>query len=111
MNAKQKLTEALSPAGLPVCATVYEGRGDRFVVFLLPDEEPELCGDDEQLTEVCYAQVHYFCRGDTTPGKKLLRRLLRQADFTVTGTAEQYEKDTRYHHVIISAEIAGEIDD
>lgn len=110
MNAKQLLVDALSPAGIPVCATVYEAKEDQFVVFLV-DEEPEICGDDEQLTEICYVKIHYFCRGDTTPMKKQLRRLLREADFTVTDTTELYEKETRYHHVIISAEIAGEIDD
>lgn len=111
MNVKKLLKDALEPSDLPVYATVYEGKEDQFVVFLIPDEEPEICGDDEQETELCYIQVHYFCRGDTTPKKKQLRRLLREADFTVTGTTELYEKDTRYHHVIISAEIAGEIDD
>lgn len=110
MNAKKLLVDALDPAGIPVCATVYEARGDQFVVFLV-DEEPESCGDDEQETEICRAKVHYFCRGDTTPMKKQLRRLLREADFVITDTTELYEKDTRYHHVIISAEIAGEIDD
>lgn len=111
MNAKELLLTALAPAGLPVYATVYEGRGDEFVVYLLPEERPELCGDDWQLTEICYPQVHYFTRRDPTATKKRLRALLRRAGFVVTGTEELYEKDTRYHHVIISAEIDGEIDD
>lgn len=111
MNVKKLLVDALEPVGLPVYATVYEGREDQFVVFILESETPEICGDDEQETELCQIQVHYFCRGDTTEKKKQLRRILREADFTVTDTTELYEKDTRYHHVIISAEIAGAIDD
>lgn len=94
MNVKKLLVNALAPAGIPVCATVYEAKEDQFVVFL-GDEEPESCGDDEQLTEVCYVKIHYFCRGDTTPMKKQLRRLLRAVGFVVTDTTELYEEKTR----------------
>ena len=111
MNAKELLVKALEPCGLPVYATVYEGRGNDFVVFVLPDERPDMCGDDEQITEICYPDIHLFMRGDTTAMKRRLRDLLRKAGFLITATGEQYEKDTRYHHVIISAEIDGEIDD
>lgn len=111
MNAKKLLMEALKPCGLPVYPTVYEGKGDQFVVFVLSDERPDMCGDDEQITEICYPDIHLFSRKDTTAKKKQLRALLRKAGFIITRTAELYEKDTRYSHVIISAEIDGEIDD
>lgn len=111
MNAKEMLLKALAPCGLPVYSTVYEGKGKDFVVFLLSDERPDMCGDDEQITEICYPDIHYFTRGDPTAKKKQLRALLRKAGFLITGTTELYEKDTRYNHVIISAEIDGEIDD
>lgn len=111
MNVKELLVKTLRPVGLPVYPTVYEGKGDEFVVFVLTDERPELCGDDEQITEICAPDVHLFSRRDPSEKKKHIRRLLRQAGFLVTSTTELYEKDTRYHHIIISAEIDGEIDD
>ncbi len=111
MNAGEMLLQALKPVGLPVYPTVYQGKGDEFIVFVLADERPDMCGDDEQITEICAPDIHLFSRQDPTGKKKRIRRLLRQAGFTVTGTTELYEKDTRYHHVIISAEIDGEIDD
>lgn len=107
----QVLKQTLAPCGLPVYATVYEGRGKDFIVFVMADEHPDMCGDDEQITEICYPDIHYFSRGDPEGMKKYLRALLRKAGFIITGTTELYEKDTRYHHVIISAEIDGEIDD
>lgn len=111
MNIKERLIKTLQPVSLPVYPTVYQGKGDEFIVFVLADERPDMCGDDEQITEICAPDIHLFSRQDPTGKKKRIRRLLRQAGFLVTGTTELYEKDTRYHHVIISAEIDGEIDD
>lgn len=111
MNINPLIQSALSPLGLSITPNVYEGTADSYVIFNYSDERPALRADDEDLYDETSVQVHFYTRGNPQPNKKAIRRLLRAAGFTIQNTAEFYESDTKYTHVVVEAWINGVIDD
>lgn len=84
---------------------------DKCITFAYEDERPAFCADDMDLYDITTVQVHLFTKSNPQPDKKLVRRALREAGFTMQSTQDYYESDTGYHHVVVSATIEGFIDD
>ncbi|MPM97515.1 hypothetical protein SDC9_144688 [bioreactor metagenome] len=111
MNVNSMVISALTSLGFPVAANAYNGTDDEYIVFNYADERPALRADDMDLLDETTIQVHYFTRGNPQTNKKIIRRLLRTAGFTIQSTQEMYESDTKYFHVVVYAWIEGVIDD
>lgn len=112
MNINATVINALtSVLGVPPSANVYNGKADEYITFNYADERPALRADDTDILDETTIQVHYFTRTDPSINKKAIRRLLREAGFTIQSTQELYESDTGYFHVVVYAYIEGAIDD
>ena len=111
MNVNLIVKNALSPLGLPVDANVHESQSDEYITFNYSDERPALRADDTDILDTTTIQVHYFTRGNPSPKKKAIRRLMRLSDFTIIDTQEFYENDTGYTHIVVEAWIEGIVDD
>lgn len=61
MNVDSKIMELKTATGLPVAHGAYAGKADKYIVFTLEDERPELYGDDDYLTESAVYQVQMVC--------------------------------------------------
>ena len=111
MNVNAKVINALTSLNLPVHANVYNGKADEYITFNYADERPVLRADDIDILDETTIQVHYFTKKDPSTNKKEIRRLLREAGFTIQSTSEFYESDTDYFHIVVYAWIEGAIDD
>ena len=111
MNVNSIVIGALYSLNMPVVPNNYEGDADEYIVFNYADERPIISGNDTDLIGRTIVHVHYFTKGNPQQNKKAIRRLLRAAGFIIISTAEFYEDDTRYTHVVVEAEIDGQIDD
>ena len=52
-----------------------------------------------------YMQIHFFTKKNYISKRKEIRRLLRSAGFTMTDINTEYEKNTKYFHLIFSCYI------
>lgn len=111
MNVNSLITTALSSTSLPVVADVYDGTANQYIVFNYADERPVVRADDLDLIDETSVQIHYYTRTNPLALKKEIRRLIRDAGFTIQSTQQFYETDTKFHHVVIEAWIEGAIDD
>ena len=111
MNINATVKSALSSLNLPIAANVFTGNADEYITHNYADERPVVRADDEDLLDQTVVQVHYYTRGNPLANKKAIRRLLRAAGFTIQSTAEIYENDTGFNHVIVYAWIEGIIND
>ena len=111
MNINPIVKAALASLNLPVEANVYNGTATEYIQFNYADERPEVYADDADQLDSTSIQVHYFTKSNPQVNKKAIRRLLRAAGFTITGTQEFYESDTNYNHIVVECWIEGIIDD
>lgn len=117
MNVNPLIINALSPLNIPVWPDYYipetgdDIAPDEYITFDYTDERDVLYGDDEPLEEETILRVHYFTKGDPTETKTKIRKLLRDADFIVQSTAQYYESDTGYRHIIITVSKNGKTDE
>lgn len=117
MNVNPLVMAALAPLKLPIFPNVWRARRkdetppDSYFVFDYEDERPLLMVGDVQAADVTYFRVHLFTRSaDVQAMKKETRRALRLAGFSVCATAEFYEVDTKYTHIVVSLCIDGDGD-
>jgi len=82
-----------------------------YITFNYVAERDDFYCDDEPNIENVSLQVHYFTEGNPTNNKKAIRRALRSSGFTINGTYQTYENDTKLYHVAIEISIAQQIDD
>lgn len=80
------LINLLSGTGLPVEQDEYDGKKDKYIVFIYEDESPTGYADNKPYADTVYLQVQLI-----TPKnfnyfklKKKIRNLLEGADFSVT---------------------------
>lgn len=107
MNINSIVITALSSLNIPVVPNVYTGTATEYITFNYADERPTVYADDVDELDETTVQVHYFTKGNPQTNKKAIRRLLRQADFSIQSTQEFYETDTGYTHVVVYAVIDG----
>ena len=111
MNVNPIIISALSSTNLPVTPDSDKGTATEYIIFNYADERATVSGDDDDLIDTTAAQIHYFTKGNPQANKKIIRRLLRAAGFTIINTQEFFETETGYNHVVVECEIDGAIDD
>lgn len=111
MNVNPLIIAALTPLGMPVEPDIYTGDATEYITFNYSDERPVVYADDVDITDETSVQVHYFTKGNPQANKKAIRKALRNAGFSIVDTAQYYEDDTGYTHVIVTVNIEGIIDD
>lgn len=117
MNIDTKVTTALSALGLPIARDEYVKDDKRaipvneYITFNYVIEDPILFADGADQAEETIFRVNYFTKDDPQATKKLIRKLLRTAGFTIVDTTELFETDTKYHHIIVECSIDGLVDD
>lgn len=112
MNVNPLILSALaSLTPIPIEPNRYKGTATTYIVFNYADERPVVSGSDEDFFDTTAVQVHYFTKTNPQANKKVIRRLLKAAGFTITNTQEFYETETEYNHVVVEVEIDGAIDD
>ena len=86
MDLNEILINLLGGTGLPVEQDLYKGKEDKYIVFTYEDESPEEHGDNRPIADTAYLQIQLI-----TPNnfnyfnlKKKIRKLLEDADFSVT---------------------------
>ena len=84
---------------------------DEYLVYNYADERPVVYGDNTDLLDTTNIQLHFFTRKDPQPMKAIMRQRLRGAGFTITATSQYYEDDTKYHHVVVEAWLAAQINE
>lgn len=109
MNVNPIIENALKSLKIPIAPDIYKGNSTEYITYNYADERPVVRADDTDLYDETTIQVHYFTRGNPHTLKKEIRRLLRQADFTIISTSQFYEDD--YTHVVVEAWIEGVIND
>ncbi len=88
MNLNELLKTLLATTGLPVEQDEYDGKEQKYIIFMYEDEHPEIIGDNQVLSDTANIQVQLI-----TPKnfnyfklKKQIRDLLEGADFIVSST-------------------------
>ena len=86
MNLNELLKTLLAPTGLPVEQDEYDGKEEKYIIFIYEDEHPEITGDNQVLSDTANIQVQLI-----TPKnfnyfklKKQIRDLLEGTDFVVS---------------------------
>ena len=86
MNLNELLKKLLSATGLPVEQDEYDGKEQKYILFIYEDEHPETFGDNQVLSDTVNLQIQLI-----TPKnynyfklKKQIRDLLEGADFVVS---------------------------
>ncbi|MBQ1349950.1 MAG: hypothetical protein IIZ68_04690 [Clostridia bacterium] len=112
MTTTEKLQTLLSgiSQNIEVHREFHRGHGESYIVHEILTESDGEYSDDEPEAQVDTVRVHYFTKGNPTPVKKQIRRLLRENDFTIIFTEPLREADTGYHHIVIEARVIGESD-
>lgn len=86
MNINSLIISTLSSLGYPVKEDIYEGTGDKYIVFTYEDENPSSWGDNSVLSDTAYIQLQFICPKNfnyhTT--KTQIRNLLEASGFIVT---------------------------
>lgn len=114
MTVNKKIEDALSdlvenniwPLSCP-----QETLPDEWITYNPELERPEIYGDDDDLEWAHYMQVHWFRRGDgaksvnCTDMRKMIRKRLKEAGFSVTGIVTLFENDTRTTHLVFKCNI------
>lgn len=112
MNINPIVISALSSLSLPVEPDRYKGTAAEYITFNYSDERPALNADDIDVEDETTIQVHYFTKSDPQTNKKAIRRLLRAGGFSIISTSQFPDIDNpEVTHVIVEAEISGEIND
>jgi hypothetical protein len=109
MIVNELVANALSELNLPVYADYADAGSGEYIVFNYADERPVIYADDDDIADATEIQVHYYVRGKSClPVKTAMRKLLKQAGFTIIATTQLYEDDTKYTHVIVECKIENE---
>ena len=111
MYVDKIITAAVSPVFNGEFANPYIGEAETYGSWNYADERPTVYGDDTDLYDVTYIQVHGFTKGSTIALKKAIRNALRGVNFLIQNTLELYEDDTGYYHIIVEASIEGTQED
>ena len=85
MTTTEKLQTLLSgiSQNIEVHREFHRGHGESYIVHEILTESDGEYSDDEPEVQVDTVRVHYFTKGNPTPVKKQIRRLLRENDFTI----------------------------
>ena len=99
MNVNQKIENALSlmvngniwPLSCPL-----ETKPDKWIIYIPEVENPSICADNYDIEWTHYMQVHWFAKGQANymSTRKEIRKLLRNAGFSVTDIDYYYETDS-----------------
>ena len=112
MTTTEKLQSILSgidPA-IEVHRDFHSGNGENYIVHEVIAETDTAYSDDAAQEQIDTVRVHYFTKGNPTPIKKAIRRLLRENDFSIILTQPLREADTGYFHIVMEARCIGESD-
>ena len=107
MNTNPLIMTALSNIGIPVQWMRYVGNETEYITFNDSDNRPSFFGNNEELMDIAYVQVHFFTPNNPKSTAKKIRKKLRQAGFTYLSTTEIYEETTKLFHTIIEVMIEG----
>lgn len=112
MNVNPIVISALTPIlGIEPTPKKYTGSASEYITFQYADERPALSADDADILDETTIQVHGFTKINPHALKKAIRKALKSADFSIQSTAEMYEGDTSFFHIVVYASIDGVIDD
>lgn len=111
MNINPTIIAAFASLNVPVEPNHYEGEATEYIIFDYLNEPVVLRGSGTDICDETVIRINYYTKGNTQSLKKSLRRLLRTAGFTVIGSGEFYEADTKYNHIWVEAWIEGIIND
>lgn len=86
MNFSEKVINLLGATGLPVEQDEYEGKENKYIIFIFEDETPAAHADNRVTADTVYIQVQLITPKNYNyyPLKKQIRNLLEDADFFVT---------------------------
>lgn len=86
MNLNELLIKLLSATGLPVEQDEYDGKSEKYIVFIYEDERPEAHGDNKVTADTAYLQIQLITpkKFNYFELKKQIRTLLEGADFSVS---------------------------
>lgn len=113
MTTTEKLQQILSgidPA-IEVHRDFHDGQGEDYIVHEVLTEVDTAYSDDDAHEQIDTVRVHFFTKGNPTPIKKEIRRLLRENDFSIVYTQPLREADTGYNHIVIEARCIGDSDE
>lgn len=92
MNTNPLIMAALSDIGIPVQWMRYVGNETEYITFNDSDNRPSFFGNNEELMDIAYVQIHFFTPNNPKSTAKKIRKKLRQSGFTYLSTTEIYEE-------------------
>lgn len=101
------VTAAVSPVFDGEFGNPYIGEAETHGSWNYSDERPTVYGDDTDLLDITYVQVHGYTKDSTIAIKKAIRNALRGVNFIILNTLEMYEDGTGYYHIVVEAYIEG----
>ena len=104
MTIEKRIRQALNPLGYDVVQNEYQGKADTYIVFNY-SVIPALYADDDPWADRILIQVHLFAplTLNTTQIKKQIRKLLRDAGFTVPSMTPADEDEKQ--HIVFETEV------
>jgi len=86
MNLNELLIALLGKTGLPVEQDLYQGKEDKYIIFVYEDEHSELFADNEVQADTAHMQIQLITPKEFNyfDLKKKIRSLLEKADFSIT---------------------------
>lgn len=116
---EEKVVNALAQFNLPLHKSFHRGKGENYLTWEILNNIPVSFANDEDVYESTQIRIHAFLgdspfeEKDVNPEKtrQKIKRALRKGGFTIKGSGESYEEDTKYHHITVDAQIENSIDE
>lgn len=111
MTTSEKLQSLLTASvSCAVYADFHYGKGETYITHEIVSERDSAYADNLPHEQIDTMRVHIFTKNNPVEIKQLVKKLLRNNDFTISYTEQLREGDTGYSHVIIQCQTLGELD-
>lgn len=103
------IAKALEPTGIPCCHPPYPGSADVYVTYTMLGQSGMLYAEGkEQETAVTYV-VNLYVTGSYVEPLRQVKAALVDAGYIATIETEYYEDAIKKRHVVLTAEIQGDV--
>ena len=110
MNVNKTILGLKNKTGIDVEQDMYTGTNDKYITFNYADETVTIYADGEPQADIAYMQIHLFTpiKINYFRYKEQISKYLLENDFSITSVMTFLEKDTKFRHTVIEANITEE---
>ena len=102
-NMNKRIVAVLSPFGLPVAESLYEGDATEYFYYIIAQDYEADSGDNEPQGFVANVQIHYVCPWENSYDSMLkqIRKALTKAGFSGFRNVDLSEEGDRLREWVI----------